>query len=61
MSNEDGRVTILKSQGRRLAELFTENNGAVEVMQYGSVLKFNNGSTKLTVDADGNDIHPVKE
>lgn len=56
-----GRVTILAAQGRRLAELFAQSKGAVEVKQYGSVLKFYNGITKLTVNADGEDIHPVKE
>lgn len=60
MREEDGRVTILEGQFRRLADLFASSSGAVEVKQYGSVLRFNNGSTKLTVDADGDDIHPAK-
>jgi hypothetical protein len=58
---EDGRVTILPKQIRRLAELSAEGPGAIEVLQYGSVLKYNNGRTKLTVNADGNDIHPPKQ
>jgi hypothetical protein len=57
MQSEDGRVTILESQFRRLAELFSESSQAVEVKQYGSVLIFNNGTSKLKVNADGNDIH----
>lgn len=59
MQPEDGRVTLLPAQIRRLVELSARGTGAIEVKQYGSVLKFNNGSTKLTVDADGEDIHPV--
>lgn len=57
MKDEDGRVTILEAQGRRLAELFAQSSGAVEVKQYGSVLALNNGSTKLVVNANGDDIH----
>jgi hypothetical protein len=56
----DGRVTILEAQGRRLAELFAQSPGAVEVIQYGSVLRLNNGITKLTVNANGDDIHPAE-
>jgi hypothetical protein len=61
MPREDGRVTILEAQGRRLAELFTQSQGAVEVKQYGSVLKFFNGKTNLTVNADGEDVNPVNQ
>jgi hypothetical protein len=61
MPNEDGRVTILPAQGSRLAELFAQNACAVEVLQFGSVLTFNNGRTKLTVNADGDDIHPPSQ
>lgn len=58
MTQEDGRVTILPAQGRRLAEFFEQSAGAVEVTQYGSVLKFRNRNTKLKVNADGDDIDP---
>jgi len=61
VSEEDGRVTILEGQFRRLAELFSESSQAVEIKQYGSVLRLNNGSTKLTVNAAGHDIHPPKQ
>lgn len=61
MREEDGRVTILPAQVRRLAELSAEGPGAIEVSQYGSVLKYNNSRTKLTVNADGHDIHPPKQ
>lgn len=56
MKNEDGRVTILPDQFRRLAELFAQSSGAIEVKQYGSVLKFNDGLIKVTVNANGDDI-----
>lgn len=61
MQPENGRVTLLPAQIRRLAELSAHNTGAIEVLQYGSVLKFNNGNTKLAVNADGEDIHPVNQ
>ena len=61
MREEDGRVTILPAQVRRLAELSAESPVAIEVLQYGSVLSLNNRHTKLTVNADGNDIHPPKQ
>lgn len=61
MAGEDGRVTFLPQQIRRLAELSEESPVAIEVVQYGSVLQFNNGSTKLRVDADGNYIHPSNQ
>lgn len=61
MPNEDGRVTILEGQFRRLAELFASGSGAVEVKQHGSVLTYNNGRTKLMVNADGDDIHPSNQ
>jgi hypothetical protein len=61
MPEEDGRVTILEGQFRRLAELFSKSSHAVEVKQYGSVLRLNNGSTKLAVNADGDDIHPPNQ
>jgi hypothetical protein len=54
MLYEDGRVTILPKQICRLAELSSESSNAVEIKQYGSVLIFNNGQTKLRVNADGN-------
>lgn len=58
MTHEDGRVTILPSQIRRLAQLSQESNCAIEVVQTGSVLRFNDGNTKLSVDAHGNNINP---
>lgn len=61
MKDENGRVTILESQFRRLAELFAQESGAVEVKQFGSVLTLNNRSTKLVVNADGDDIHPSNQ
>lgn len=61
MEREDGRVTILPTQFGRLAIFFARSTGAVEVKQHGSVLQFNNGSTKLTVNADGDDIHPPNQ
>jgi hypothetical protein len=56
MTHEDGRVTILPSQIRRLAELSEAHDRAVEIVQTGNVLRFNDGNTKLSVDASGNDI-----
>lgn len=61
MQRENGRVTILLAQGSRLAELFSQSSGAIEVIQNGSVLTFNNGKTKLTVNADGDHIHPANQ
>lgn len=61
MKHEDGRVTILEAQGRRLAELFASGSGAIEVKQHGSVLTLNDGNTKLVVNADGDDIHPSNQ
>lgn len=61
MQTENGRVTILPQQGRRLADLLAQSDCAVEVVQYGSVLKLNNGSTKFVVNADGDDIHPANQ
>jgi hypothetical protein len=61
MPSEDGRVTLLPNQIRRLAELSTERETAVEVMQYGSVLKINDGHTKLIVNANGDDIDPPNQ
>jgi len=60
MASSNGRVTIFPKQIRRLAELSNTRdcNCAIEVIQTGSVLYFNNGSTKLYVDANGNDVHP---
>lgn len=57
MTYEDGRVTILPEQVRRLAELSQESPGAIEIVQRGSVLHFNNGTTKLSVNASGGHIH----
>jgi hypothetical protein len=54
----NGRVTILPDQIRRLAELGAQGSSAIEVTQNGSVLYFNDGKTKLSIDANGNDIHP---
>jgi hypothetical protein len=56
MTHEDGRVTILPSQIRRLAALSEESNRAIEIVQTGNVLRFNDGNTKLSVDAHGQDI-----
>lgn len=61
MTHEDGRVTLLPQQIRRLAELSTETRSAIEVVQYGSVLHINTGSLKLSVDAQGYDIHPQNQ
>lgn len=57
MKHEDGRVTILPEQVRRLAELSEEGSGAIEIVQRGSVLHFYNGITKLSVNAHGGYIH----
>lgn len=57
MMHEDGRVTILPEQIRRLAELSQESTGAIEIVQRGNVLHFYNGNTKLSVNARGNQIH----
>lgn len=61
MTYETGRVTILPEQFCRLAELAAQSPGAIEVIQKGSVLYFNNGDTKLSVNADGNDIEPPNQ
>lgn len=61
MKHEDGRVTLLPKQIRRLAELSAHSPGAIEIVQKGSVLYFNNGSTKLSVNADGNDTPPPNQ
>lgn len=61
MKHEDGRVTILPAQFCRLAELFSKSSKAIEVKQYGSVLKFNDGLIKVTVNANGEDIHPPNQ
>lgn len=61
MTYEDGRVTILPSQIRRLAQLSQESNRAIEIVQTGNVLRFNDGITKLSVDARGSDIHPPNQ
>lgn len=61
MSNEDGRVILLPKQIDRLAELRQESTAAVEVAQRGSVLYLYNGQTKLTINANGEDIHPPNQ
>lgn len=61
MPREDGRVVFLPKQIDRLAELSARSQGAIEVVQDGSVLLLNNGKTKLVVNADGDDIHPSNQ
>jgi hypothetical protein len=60
---ENGRVTMLPEQIRRLAELASQGNGgAIEVQQHGSVLYFNDGTSKFSVNARGEDIQsPTQE
>lgn len=62
MTQGKGRVTILPDQIRRLAQLSEESKCAIEIVQEGgSVLRFYDGTTKLSVDARGNDIHPPNQ
>lgn len=61
MKHEDGRVTILPKQIRRLAELSEMRECAIEIVQSGSVLHLNNGFIKFAVDANGTDIHPTNQ
>lgn len=61
MPEENGRVTFLPRQVCRLAEFSAQKDCAIEVIQYGSVLRLNNGSTKLMVNANGDDIHPSNQ
>lgn len=61
MANEDGRVTLLPQQIRRLADLAEESPSAIEVKQKGSTLYFNNGQTRIMVNAAGNDVNPPNQ
>jgi hypothetical protein len=61
VNGEDGRVVLLPKQIDRLAELSAEGPGAIEVLQYGSVITLNNGRTKLKVNANGDDIHQANQ
>lgn len=61
MTHESGRVTILPEQIRRLAALSELQPCAIEIVQTGSVLRFNNGFIKTSVNASGNDIHPSNQ
>jgi hypothetical protein len=59
MEKSDGRVTLLPAQRRRLAEL--DADGAIAIIQQGSVLHIHAIDFKLTIDADGRDIHPENQ
>jgi hypothetical protein len=61
VKQEDGRVTLLPKQIRRLAKLSAHISCAIEVTQNGSVITLNDGTTKLTVNANGDDIHPPNQ
>jgi hypothetical protein len=61
VNNEGRRVTILPKQFRRLAELDAQSSGAIEVIQAGSTLYLNNGSTKLHINSNGDDIPPPNQ
>lgn len=55
------RVTMLPEQIRRLAEFAQERSVAIEILQHGSVISLNNGSTKFSIDAGGNDLPRQQE
>lgn len=61
MKHVDGRVTILPEQVRRLADFTQESSGAIEIVQRGSVLLFYNGSSRLSVNANGGSIQNTNE
>jgi hypothetical protein len=61
MMHEDGRVTLLPEQIRRLAALSELQPCAIEVVQTGNVVKLNNGFVSLTVSASGDDIPPPNQ
>lgn len=61
MKHVDGRVTILPSQVRRLADFANEHPGAIEIVQKGSTLRFYNGSSRLSVNANGASIQNTDE
>lgn len=61
MPHENGRVTLLPAQIRRLAELAETRECAIEIVQTGSVVQFSNGFIKFSVDAKGTDIHPSNQ
>lgn len=61
MSAEGSRVTILPAQVRRLAELSAQGEGAIAMVQNGSSLYLDNGTTQLHINANGDDLNPPNQ